>query len=139
MTPWREPLSHVFDNESRQNTFYNFHSFEIEHTEEEPSLTALYMGAWLSSATKAKVKISKVKGFAPGLQRVVLHSNDETIEFVREGPACATLKSTNGRSRRYNFGEPSLTALMTEELAVPGSDPAFNAAFARVKELVAHD
>lgn len=137
LTPWREPICHVFDNQARTNTFRNFHTFEIEHTEEEPSLTALYMGGWLSAATKAEVKISRVKGFAPGLHRVVLRSDTETIDFVRQGPNCATMSSTNGRSRRYNFGEPSLTSLMTEELSVAGADPVFNAAFARAKQLVA--
>ena len=136
LTPWREPICHVFDNETRDNSFAKFNSFEIEHSDEEPSLQALYMGAWLSSHSKAPVTFAKVKGFGSGLQKVILRSDSETIQFVREGKNCSTLSSTNGRSRRYNFGEASLTALLTEELAVAGSDSVFNTTFARVKELV---
>ena len=136
LTPWREPLCHVFDNETRENSFSKFHTFEVEHTDGQPCLPALYMGAWLSSASKSPVTFRKVDGFAPGLHRVVLKSDSETIEFTRTGADCATLTSTNGRSRRYNFGEHSLTALLTEELSVAGADAAFNTTFERVKELV---
>jgi glucose-6-phosphate dehydrogenase assembly protein OpcA len=136
LTPWREPICHIFDNESRGNGFSRFRSFEIEHADEEPSLQALYMGAWLSSHGKSGVTFTKVKGFGSGLQKVILRSDDETIQFVREGTNSATLSSTNGRSRKYNFGETSLTALLTEELAVAGSDAVFNTTFERVKELV---
>lgn len=135
LTPWREPLCHVFDNETRQNPFSKFQSFEIEHTEAKPPLCALYMGAWLSGPHHAKVTFRRTEGYAPGLHRVVLHSESETIEFGRNSAECATLSSTNGRSRRYNFGEHSLTALLTEELAVAGVDPVFNRAMSRVKEL----
>jgi glucose-6-phosphate dehydrogenase assembly protein OpcA len=135
LTPWREPLCHVFDNETRSNTFSKFHSVEIEHTDDKPSLSALYIAAWLSNPYKARVTFRQVTGFSPGLHRVVLQSENETIEFGRNSAGCATLSSTNGRSRRYHFGEHSLTALLTEELAVAGMDPVFNSAIARVKEL----
>lgn len=135
LTPWREPLCHVFDNETRQNPFSKFQNFEIEHTEETPPLSALYMGAWLSGPYKAKVTFRRVQGYTPGLHRVILRSEGETIEFGRDSCECATLSSTNGRSRRYNFGEHSLTALLTEELAVAGGDPVFDRAMRRVKEL----
>lgn len=135
LTPWREPLCHIFDNEVRETPFSQFTSFEIEHTEKQPSLSTLYLGGWLSNSRKAAVTFRRVDGTAAGLHRLVLKSDKETIEFTRNGPECATLSSTNGRSRRYNFAEPSLTALLTEELAIAGSDPVFNSTFARVKEL----
>ncbi len=47
-----------------------------------------------------------------------------------------TLRSTNGRERSYTYSEPTLTALMTEELSVIGPDPAFMAAFDRVQEMM---
>jgi glucose-6-phosphate dehydrogenase assembly protein OpcA len=135
LTPWREPISHIFDNELRENHFSKFHTFEIEHTEEKPSLAALYMGAWLSSPFKASVTFKQAKGFAPGLHRVIMRSDKETIDFGRTSADCAILSSTNGRSGRYSFGNPSLTALLTEELSVAGTDPAFNAAIERAKQL----
>lgn len=135
LTPWREPLCHAFSNETRHNNFSQFRSLEIEHTEEKPSLSALYMAAWLSNPNKATVTFRQVKGFGPGLHRVILRSENETIEFGRNSAECATLSSTVGRSRRYNFGELSLTTLMTEELSVAGTDPVFNSVIPRVKEL----
>jgi len=136
LTPWREPLCHVFDNEMRQNRFASFHSFEIQHRDKTPCLFSLYMGGWLSSSNKAPVTFKQVDCFDPGMHKVILRSDTETIEFTREADSCVTLTSTNGRSRKYNFGKPSLTALMTEELSVAGTDAVFNGAFERVKELV---
>jgi glucose-6-phosphate dehydrogenase assembly protein OpcA len=135
LTPWREPICHVFDNETREHGFSRFKHFEIEHTGEKPSLSALYMGAWLSNPYKAAVTFRQAKGFGAGLHRIVMKADNETIEFGRNSADCATMSSTNGRSRRYNFGEASLTTLLTEELSVAGSDPSFNAAFAGVRRL----
>jgi glucose-6-phosphate dehydrogenase assembly protein OpcA len=135
LTPWREPLCHLFGNEARTNTFSKFHSFEIEHSEENPSLSAFYMAAWLSRPYQGAVTFRQVEGFGPGLQRVILKSDEETIDFARSGADCAVLTSTNGRSASYNFGEQSLTTLLTEELSVAGADPVFNTALHRVREL----
>ncbi len=135
LTPWREPICHLFENEGRENPFSKFKSFEIEHTEEAPPLSAFYMAAWLSNPNKAGVTFRQAKGFGPGLHRVIMKSEGETIEFGRTSAECATLTSTSGRSRRYNFGEQPLTTLMTEELTIPGSDPAFLSTFVRAKEL----
>ena len=135
LTPWREPICHLFDNEKRQNTFSKFNSFEIQHAEDTPSLASFYMAAWLSGPSKGKVTFSQVKGFVPGLQKVILHSDSETLEFGRVSSECATLSSTNGMSGRYNFSEHSLAALMTEELSVAGVDPAFDSVVSHAKEL----
>lgn len=137
LTPWREPLCHVFDNENRHNDFSKFHRVEIEHTGDKPTLSALYMGAWLSRPANAGVTFKKVEGFVAGLHKVTLRADDETIEFGRNSAECATLSSTSGRSRRYNFTAPSLTALMTEELAIAASDPVFDSVVPRLKELAA--
>jgi glucose-6-phosphate dehydrogenase assembly protein OpcA len=135
LTPWREPICHLFENEKRDNPFSKFRKVEIEHTEEQPSLGAFYMAAWLSGAYKSSVTFRQAKGFGPGVHRIILRSENETIEFGRSGAECAILTSTNGLSGRYNFGEPSLTTLMTEELSVAGNDPAFNTVVVRAREL----
>jgi len=135
LTPWREPISHLFENEKRENSFAHFNEIEIEYTDDNPSLSAFYMAAWLSAPYRALVTFRTVKGFGPGLHRIVLRSPNETIEFGRQSVDCAMLSSTNGLSGRYNFGDQPLTALMTEELALAGQDPAFNAATVRAKEL----
>ena len=49
LTPWREPLAHLFDDPARENKFASFRSLEIEHTEEHPSMQALYLAGWLSA------------------------------------------------------------------------------------------
>ncbi len=135
LTAWREPISHLFSNEARTHKYSAFHTVEIEHTDDKPSLATFYMAAWLSGPNNAKVSYREVKGYGPGLHRVVLKSDQETIDFGRSSTDCAILTSTNGRSARYNFGEPSLTALLTEELSITGADAAFDKAFKRAKEL----
>jgi glucose-6-phosphate dehydrogenase assembly protein OpcA len=137
LTPWREPLAHIFDDAKRENTFAHFDSLEIEHTEEKPPMQALYMAGWLSAPYKAKVTFRRASGYGPGIQRVSFRSEEESIEFERTSADCVTLWSSAGRERKYSFGRPSLTTLMTEELAVAGYDPAFNLALDRACELLA--
>lgn len=136
LTPWREPVAHIFDNVKRTNSFLNFDSFEIAHSGKTPPASALYAGGWLSAPSKAKVRFTSIDKFGPGIHSIILHSSSETIAFERTGPDTMTLRSTNGRQREYIYSEPSLTALMTEELSVIGPDPAFNTAFVRTQELL---
>jgi glucose-6-phosphate dehydrogenase assembly protein OpcA len=135
LTPWREPIAHIFDNPARENKFSNFHTIEVAHTEDKPCPSVLYMAAWLSAPFKANVSILKTEGFGSGLHRVRLRSALETIEFERTSCGCMTLRSTNGRERKYSFSEASLYTLLNEELSVLGPDPAFNSAFTRAQEL----
>ena len=136
LTPWREPIAHIFDNVARTNTFSNFDSFEIEHTGQKPCASTLYAAGWLSAPYKAKVTFRRVDGFGPGIHRIILRSKTETIEFERTSAENMTLRSTNGRQRQYTYTDASLTSLMTEELAILGPDAAFNAAFSRAQELL---
>jgi glucose-6-phosphate dehydrogenase assembly protein OpcA len=135
LTPWREPLAHLFDNPARENKLSSFNFVEIEHAEEKPSMQALYLAGWLSSPYKPKVSFRRVAGFGSGIQRVSLRSDQEAIEFERTSAECVTLWCASGRERKYTFGQASLTALMTEELSVAGYDPAFNSALRRAREL----
>jgi len=137
LTPWREPIAHIFDNPARENTIKAFHTLEIEHIEEKPPMQALYLAGWLSAPYKAKVQFRRAAGFGRGIQRVSFRSDAEAIEFERTSAECVTLWSTNGRERKYSFGEASVTALMTEELAVAGFDQAFTGALERARELAA--
>jgi glucose-6-phosphate dehydrogenase assembly protein OpcA len=136
LTQWREPISHIFDNEKRENCFDCFHTFEIEHAGEQTPLIAIYMGAWLSAPRKAKVVFRSTDAVKAGIGRIVMISDKETITFTRDGSNCATLRSTNGRERKYNFRKATLTALLTEELSLVNADPAFDIAWARVAELM---
>ncbi|MBV8570852.1 MAG: glucose-6-phosphate dehydrogenase assembly protein OpcA, partial [Acidobacteriaceae bacterium] len=135
LTPWREPIAHIFDNAKRTNTLANFHTIEIAHSGERPA-SALYAAGWLSAPFKARVKFRTVDGHGPGIHSLTLRSDEETIEFERTGRDTMILRSTNGRQREYLYTEPTLTTLMTEELSIIGTDPAFNAAFSRSLELV---
>jgi glucose-6-phosphate dehydrogenase assembly protein OpcA len=137
LTPWREPLAHLFDDATRENKFASFDSVEIEHTEEHPPMQALYLAGWLSAPCKAKVTFRRATGFGQGIQRVSFRSATESIEFERTSAECVTLWSSAGRERKYSFGQPNVTALMTEELSVAGFDPAFNMALERARELQA--
>lgn len=135
LTPWREPIGHLFENHKRENGFSKFLSFEIEHTEAIPSLASFYMGAWLSGPHRAPVTFRQAQGFGPGVHKIVMRSEKEVIEFGRVNADCAEMTSSTGLSARYSFGDTSLAALMTEELSIAGIDPAYDAAIVRTKEL----
>ena len=138
LTPWREPLAHIFDNLARENTFSKFHTIEVAHADEHPSSSALYVAGWLSRPQNAKVKFIREEGYGSGIRRITLLSDAETIQFERSSSDCMTLSSTNGRARKYSYQDADLAALMTEELSILGPDGAYNAAFTRAQELV-HD
>jgi hypothetical protein len=127
----------VFDNEKRENPFSEFHTFEIGYGDAKPPICAVYMAAWLSAPNNAKV-VFKRDSEVPGIHSILMRSASETIEFFRDGKNCAVLRSTNGRARKYNFREATLTSLLTEELSIAGTDAAFNMALARVGALIEH-
>jgi glucose-6-phosphate dehydrogenase assembly protein OpcA len=125
----------LFDYPERGTKFSAFHTIEIEYTDEQPPLSALYLGGWLSAPRHARVVFRRTKGFLPGIHGVHLVSDPETVVFERASSECATLRSTQGPERKYPMPEPSLTALMTEELSLMGFDPAYDAAFMGAQEL----
>lgn len=136
LTPWREPISQIFDNPAKENKFSAFHTIEIGHAEDRPGPAALYAAAWLSAPYRANVSFVKVDGYGSGINRITLHSGSERVDFERTGAECMHLRSTNGRERTYNYTEASAYTLMNEELSVLGPDPTFNAAFTRAQELL---
>jgi glucose-6-phosphate dehydrogenase assembly protein OpcA len=136
LTPWREPISHIFEDGARANPYSKFHSIEIEYTGEKPCLATLYMAGWLAAPHNVAVTLRRTEGYTGGIQRVSLRSDEEAIDFERTGRDAVTLWSTNGRERKYTFGELSLTALMTEELSIMGNDPSFNSAIAKAREIL---
>jgi glucose-6-phosphate dehydrogenase assembly protein OpcA len=136
LTKWREPISQIFENPSRRNCYSKFRAVEIAHSGEEPSAAAFYAGAWFSAPYKAQVSFIKEDGYGPGLHRITLRADSEQIVFERTGPDCMSLHSTNGQKRSYTYEQPSDHSLMTEELAILGSDPAFDSAYARAQELL---
>lgn len=133
LTPWREPIAHIFDNPDFD--LKKFHSVEIAHGDDQPSASALYAAGWASAPHKPSVRFTKIEGKGSGLQRITLESDSCRIDFERTGE-CMTLRTSNGRERKYNYKDAPVNALMTEELAVLGHDPAFDSAFERAQELV---
>jgi glucose-6-phosphate dehydrogenase assembly protein OpcA len=136
LTRWREPISQVFDNPSRQTRFSAFKFVEIAYAADEIPPAALYAAAWFSAPYGAKVSFVREEGFGAGLQRITLRADAEEIVFQRTGLDCMRLHSTNGQQRSYTYDEPTDQKLMTEELAILGSDPAFESTFARAQELL---
>ena len=135
LTPWREPIAHIFDNASRENGFARFREVEVVHGGERPGASALYAAGWLSAPHRAKVTFLPAARQDSAIQRLTLKSDSERIDFERSGE-CMTLRSTNGRERKYSYKEHSVDTLMTEELSIVGPDPAFDAAFERAQELL---
>ncbi len=136
LTPWREPIGHVFDNTARENKFSSFKNIEVAYSDEKPTAACFYMAGWLSAPYDAQVAFRKADGYGPGLHSITLRSTNETISLERTGKECMRIFSTNGRERHYNFADPNMTALLTEELSITGHDPAFDGAFIKAQELL---
>jgi glucose-6-phosphate dehydrogenase assembly protein OpcA len=136
LTRWRAPIAQIFDNPARRNPYSQFHTIEVAHTGDDLPSTALYAGAWFSAPYRANVSFVKEDSRSGGLKRITLHSDAEEIVFEKTGVECMQLRSTNGQQRSYSYEEPTDQKLMTEELAIIGPDPAFDAAFARAQELL---
>ena len=135
LTPWREPIAHIFDNDARENRVSTFREIEVVHGGDRPGASALYAAGWLSAPYRAKVTFTPAPAQHAGIQRLSLKADSEQIDFQRDGD-CMTLRSTNGRERKYSYREATVNALMTEELAIVGPDAAFDAAFERAQELL---
>jgi len=136
LTRWRAPIAQIFDNPTRENGYSRFHTIEIAHSTEQLSPSALYAGAWFSAPYRAKVIFRHEEGFGAALHSITLRSDSEVIVFERSTIDCMTLRSTNGQQRSYTYEDPSDQQLMTEELAILGVDPAFEAALVRSQELL---
>jgi glucose-6-phosphate dehydrogenase assembly protein OpcA len=135
LTLWRQPIAHIFDNEVRDNQFSAFHTVEVAYTDEKPTAGTYYMAGWLAAPYSARISLVKTDGFGPGIHRITLRSDTETIDFERTTADTMTLKSTNKRQRKYSYANRPIDHLMNEELAITGHDPAFDAAFLRAQEL----
>lgn len=136
ITPWREPLGHVFDNEARTNPFSKFHTIEVSHAGDQPPTSAYYAAGWLSAPYQARVLFKRVEGFCPGIHAITLRSDTEAITFERTGPECSRIYSTDGPERHYSYPPAKIESLMTEELSIIGSDAAFESALLRAQELL---
>lgn len=135
LTPWREPIARLFDS-GREYPYSSFERVEIAYANETIPASALYLAGWLAHPFQAKVSFAKTNGCSPGVQRVTLESPREKIEFMRNGCDCMTLRSTRAPERNYSYSEATPQNLMNEELAVIGSDPAFDAAFESAREIL---
>jgi glucose-6-phosphate dehydrogenase assembly protein OpcA len=137
LTPWREPIAQLFDS-AQDIPYSSFDRVEVAYANDSPPASALYLASWLAHPFHAKISLTKTSGRSPGVQKVMLHAPEETIEFERSGSECMTLRSTRTRQRDYSYSDPSLYTLMNEELAIIGADPAFDDAFDRAQELLRH-
>jgi glucose-6-phosphate dehydrogenase assembly protein OpcA len=136
LTPWRQPIAQVFDNPAAEHKLSRFHTIEVGHTEEKPCASVFYAAAWLSAPYRSKVSLVRENGYGSGIHRITLRSDTETVDFERTSCECMTLRSMNGRLRKYNFTDLSLYTLMNEELAVVTADPVFDMAFSRAQEIM---
>ena len=136
LTKWRAPISQIFDNPARRNSYYRFRTIEIAHSGDTPGAAALYAGGWFSAPYGARVTFVKAEGFGTGLQRITLRAHSEEIVFERTDLDSMSLHSSNGQQRSYTYEEPTDQTLMTEELAILGNDPAFESAFGRAQVLL---
>ena len=59
LTPWREPIAHIFEDSTRSNDYSKFNSIVIEYASEKPCLATLYMAGWLAAPHNAAVTLRR--------------------------------------------------------------------------------
>ena len=137
LTAWRQPLAQIFDNAARTNRLESFKDIDVSYSGSTPCASVLYLAAWLSAPYHANISFLQADpGGENAIRGITLRSDSETIEFTRDEKECATLRSTNGRQRKYSLTVPPLHSLMNEELGVIGADPSFDAIFPVAQELL---
>ncbi len=133
LTPWRETISHAFDESVVRAERTSFKKIEVAYTDETVPASALYLAAWLANGVNAPVDFHREPGFGPGIHRVTINSDDLIVELSRSNDTCLLLR-VGEHEQRVSLTGSSAYESMREELTVLGPDPVFDLAFARVGE-----
>lgn len=143
LTRWRELIAQIFENRAQLASLPLVSDVLISYRTAATQTTALYLAAWLLDGldkigAHPRVRLEAEGGEPSGrLSRVELRAPDRP-------DAVASISLAEGHAAEVKTGGlvsmavlPALTdyALMREELAIPGRDPAFERALAATAEL----
>jgi glucose-6-phosphate dehydrogenase assembly protein OpcA len=126
LTPWRESVAHIFDDQRNLQALKAIERIRISHTGDTPPVGAHYLRAWLAHTLPSHVELSfhSVAAEAgPRIRGVALEGRLFSAAAFLERK-CAVVK-VNHQMQRSGFPEQSECQLLREELSIIGVDTIF--------------
>jgi len=143
LTRWRELIAQIFENRAQLANLPQVSDILISHRAAATPTTAYYLAAWLIDGLAKVGAQPRVRFHSDGGEPVWRLSRVE-LRAPGSADAIASIALAEGRAAEVRAGGlvsmallPALTdyALMREELAIPGRDPAFERALAAAAKL----
>ncbi len=141
ITRWREITSRAFEDQMLYRQFSGPVDATIEYESEEPHDGAYYYAAWLADGIEScggkpvvTMRQGSGAGAAAGLCSVSIRAASGA-QIHLKADAGAVEVNANGKSSRTIYPNTSDSALLQEELSLPGRDPVFEAALQRAVEM----
>jgi glucose-6-phosphate dehydrogenase assembly protein OpcA len=136
LTPWREAIAHAFDEPLVLRERGNIKAAEVLWSGETIPASALYMAAWLQTGLAVKIEFRQINDAAPGVQGVVIKSNELTVNLSVSSDHCMRLR-IGEHEQGVSLAGQSAYELMREELTLLGPDRVFDSVFERARSLQA--
>ena len=121
LTPWRENVSHIFDDPRNLPFLGRIERARISHSGETPPVSAHYLRNWLARTLPAQVELSFQSVTAeagPRIRGVALEGRSFSAAAFLEGK-CAVV-TVNRQTQRSAFPVQSECELLREELSIIG-------------------
>jgi len=126
LTPWRESVAHMFDDQRNRQAFGDIQRARISHSGAVPPVSAHYLRAWLIRALPRQVELSFQSVPAESGSRIrgiALDGRGFSAAASLEGN-CAVV-TVNRQMQRSAFPAQSECELLREELSIIGVDTIF--------------
>ncbi|MDQ6676740.1 MAG: glucose-6-phosphate dehydrogenase assembly protein OpcA [Acidobacteriota bacterium] len=121
LTRWRELIAQIFENRAYLADLPRLTTIRVTHEGEQPTVSALYMGAWLKRCLPAAA-LRLERGPASS---VSLEMAGETHTGIRISGETGVDVQVRGHKTHTVFPAADDYALLREELSIPGRDPVF--------------
>lgn len=121
LTRWRELIAQIFENRAYLADLPRITAIRVTHEGEQPTVSALYMGAWLKRC---------LPGAALYFERgatssVSLEADGDVHTSIRISGETGVEVEVRGHKTHTVFPPADDYALLREELSIPGRDPVF--------------
>ena len=121
LTPWRETVAQIFENEHNRKYASEIRRVTIGHTGQTVSAAARYLASWFAHSLPSGVEIALVANDVAGIE---LAAPGFAASIRLDEPSSAQV-IVNGITSRTPFPASSECNLMREELSILGPDPVF--------------
>jgi len=126
LTPWRESVSHIFEDERNLKFMKSIRHIRISHTGEIAPVSARYLASWFRHTLPPSIELSfhsVPDQPAARIRGVAMDGPDFSASVALDGSGAVL--SVNQSARRTAFPACDDCSLLREELSVLGKDPVF--------------